>query len=369
LILAPSLQAQFNTLHAFSGAPVDGKWPQGSLIPKGSTLYGLTFHGGALDVGTVFKISVNGTGYALLHTFTGSTLDGAYPSFASLVMYGSTLYGMTSEGGASGGGTIFKINVNGTGFAVLHSFASGSCPYGSLTLIGTTLYGVTLYGGVGRWGSLFKIQLNGTGLRVLHSFAYGTDGAYPCGALKYVGTKLYGMTTRGGAADQGTIFKINPDGTGYARLHSFTGGALDGSRPHDNNSFVAGLSVLYGMTTEGGASGVGTIFKINVNGTGFAVLHSFGGGATNGRYPYGSLTLVGTALYGMTRYDGVGYDGTIFRINKNGTGFGLVLTHPGSDPYGSLIRNVSTTYGDMLYGMASEGGNYDCGIIFSYKLN
>jgi uncharacterized repeat protein (TIGR03803 family) len=367
LVLAPYLQAQFNTLHPFSGAPADGKWPQGSLVLKGSTLYGLTDQGGALDVGTIFKINVNGAGYALLHTFTGSTSDGANPNFASLVLSGSTLYGMTCAGGTKGGGTIFKINVNGTGFKVLHSFDGG--PYGSLTLRGTTLYGVTQYGGSANWGTIFKINVNGTGFKVLHSFGVGADGYGPCGVLKYTGTKFYGMTMRGGAAGQGIIYKINPDGTGYAPLHSFIGGALDGARPYYNNSFVAIGSVLYGMTLEGGANDRGTIFKINANGTGFALLHSFGGGAADGRYPYGALTLVGEALYGMTRYDGVGHDGTIFSINTDGLGFGLVLTFgPGSNPYGTLIRKVSTTYGDMLYGVASEGGDYNYGIIFSYKL-
>ena len=71
---------------------------------------------------------------------------GANP-YGSLTLSGSTLYGMTSEGGAYGAGTIFQINTDGTGYKVLYSFGSvandGAYPYGSLTLSGTTLYGMT----------------------------------------------------------------------------------------------------------------------------------------------------------------------------------------------------------------------------------
>ena len=35
-----------------------------------------------------------------------------------------TLYGTTSNGGASGVGTVFKVNPDGTGFATLVSFDS-----------------------------------------------------------------------------------------------------------------------------------------------------------------------------------------------------------------------------------------------------
>src|SRR5450755_3107577 len=61
---------------------------------------------------------------------------------------------------------------------------------------------------------------------VLHNFnpTPGSDTpvvAGPDGAL-------YGMTTGGGSIGFGTIFKVNPDGTGFTNLYSFTGGADGG---------------------------------------------------------------------------------------------------------------------------------------------
>src|SRR5271167_899497 len=102
-----------------------------------------------------------------------------------------------------------------------------------------------------------------------------------------VGSTLYGTTAnaRGGSAAAGTVFSINPDGTGFSLLHTFTGG--DGYWP------LAGLTVsgspLFGVTSNGGSDDDGTIFSINTDGSGFAVLHSFTGANGDGAIPDGDL--------------------------------------------------------------------------------
>ena len=106
------------------------------------------------------------------------------------------------------------------------------------------------------------------------------------------------MTLGAGTGASGTIFKINIDGTGYQVLHSFGTVPNDGYSPY--GSLTLSGSTLYGMTEAGGANGKGTIFQINADGTGYQVLYSFGSVASDGCYPYGSLTLSGTTLYGMT---------------------------------------------------------------------
>src|SRR2546421_484808 len=85
----------------------------------------------------------------------------APPSFSALAVSGPTLFGMTASGGAGGVGTIFRVNTDGTGCGLLHSFdaaaGDGWQPAGSLTLSGSTLYGMTRQGGGGA-GTIFKIQ-------------------------------------------------------------------------------------------------------------------------------------------------------------------------------------------------------------------
>ncbi len=365
--LVTSLQAQINLLHSFAGGATDGAYPAGSLILKGSTLYGMTSNGGTSNFGMIFKINTNGTGFALLHSFAGGATDGDYPE-GSLILKGSTLYGMTVGGGPYDYGTIFKINTNGTGFVLLHSFAGGATdgeyPKGSLILKGSVLYGMTNGGGSSDVGTLFKINRNGSEFVLLHSFAGAADGASPCDSLILKGSALYGMTEIGGTSNWGTIFKINTNGSGFALLHTFTGTASDGQMPY--GSLILKGSAMYGITQYGGASGDGAIFKINTNGTGFVLLHSFIG--TDGLYPFGSPIIKGSTLYGMAWNGGASSFGTIFKMNKDGTGFVLLhsfagATSDGAYPHGSLILKGST-----LYGMTNVGGASNKGAILSYNL-
>jgi uncharacterized repeat protein (TIGR03803 family) len=331
---------------------------------------GMTRFGSGGTYGTIFSINTDGTGYSLLHGFSGSSTDGRGP-YGSLVLSGSKLYGMTEYGGSGGGlGTIFSMNTDGTGFGLVHSFAGGSSdgsqPYDSLTLAGSKLYGITSAGGSSDKGTIFSVNTDGTGFSLLHSFTGSSaDGRFPQGSLTLSASKLYGMTNNGGSSDSGTIFGINTDGTGFNLLHSFTGGATDGQSA--TGSLTLFGSKLYGMTDNGGISDKGTIFSIDTDGTDFSLLHSFSGGSSDGGNSDGSLTLYGTKLYGMTRTGGSSNQGVIFNINTDGTGFGVIESFVGSPsdgsaPFGDLTLS---TDGQTLYGMTYTGGAADLGVIFS----
>ena len=202
----------FNLLKSFTGGASDGALPYGSLILSGSTLYGMTSQGGSSGSGTIFSIDISGSGFTLLHSFTGGASDGALP-YGPLILSGSTLYGMTSSGGSSGSGTIFSINASGSGFTILHSFAGGASdganPQKSLILSGSTLYGMTYSGGSSNDGTIFSIDVSGSGFTLLHSFAGGSsDGRNPYGGFILSGSTLYGMAENGGSSNDGIIFSL-----------------------------------------------------------------------------------------------------------------------------------------------------------------
>src|SRR5262245_42383197 len=116
----------------------------GPLVLLSNTLYGTAYYSGNYYGGTIFKIKTDGSGFAVLRQFTRSN-DGASP-YGGLRLRGTTLYGTTAAGGASGNGTVFKIKPDGTDFAILKSFAGsdGRFPYGELTWAGANLYGTTM---------------------------------------------------------------------------------------------------------------------------------------------------------------------------------------------------------------------------------
>lgn len=367
LLAAATAVNAFELLHSFDGQPADGEWPYGELILDGSTLYGMTERGGVSNNGVVFSIPVTGGAPTLLHSFAGQPTDGAWP-YGSLILDGGVLYGMTCYGGANDVGVIFKVNTDGSGFELLHEFTDGNDdganPFGSLILDGGTLYGMTQGGSDYGMGVVFKINTDGSGFGLLHKFQWVAGNCTnPRGSLVLNSGVLYGMTSDGGTSDCGAVFKINTDGSGFSLIHHFAGGVDDGAYPF--GSLILDSGVLYGMTSEGGDNGIGVIFKINTDGSGFSLLHEFAGGADDGGWPYGDLTLSGANFYGMTSEGGDDNNGVIFKIGTDGSGFSLIHEFAGGAgdgecPDGSLIIS-----GGKYYGMTIGGGDSDSGVVFT----
>jgi uncharacterized repeat protein (TIGR03803 family) len=181
------------------GTNSDGVAPN-ALIMSAETLFGAASAGGSFGEGTVFRLRADGTGFRVLHTFTGFPDDGGNPS--GLVLSGTTLYGTTDEGGTWNAGTVFAVNTDGTGFRVLYSFNSTSdgwqptqSPAG-LVVSGGMLYGTRAQGGSSGSpgngnGTVFAISTDGARFTVLYNFTRG--GSYPYGNLVLSGGMLYGF--------------------------------------------------------------------------------------------------------------------------------------------------------------------------------
>lgn len=360
-ILSITANAQYTTILDFAGTS-NGSNPWGDFISDGTYLYGTTSAGGTSDFGVVFKIKLDGTGYAKLHDFGGSS-DGRQPR-GSLMYDGTFLYGTTLQGGVSDMGVIFKIKPDGTGFLKLLDFSgasNGKLPHGSLIMDGTFLYGMTVQGGTYDLGVIFKIKPDGSGYVKLLDFAGTINASNPYGSLITDGTFLFGMTYYGGVNDMGVVFKIKPDGTGYSNILDFSGSS-SGSNPI--GSLISDGTFLYGMTSIGGINSYGTIFKIKSDGTGYSKLLDFDN--AYGDQPNGSLIFDGTYLYGMTRLGGVNSLGVIFKMNPDGTGYTRLYDFDGTngrEPFGSIIID-----GTFLYGMTYQGGTSNYGVIFKYGL-
>ena len=162
-------------------------------------------------MGNIFSVGIDGTNYRNLLSFTGSAgaASGNDP-YGDLLLSGSTIYGMTIDGGADGVGNIFSVGVDGSDYQNLYSFtggtASGRYPDGSLILARTTLYAMTPDGGADGAGNIFSVGVDGSSYQNLYSFTDGADGAYPLGNLTLSAGTLFGMTYEGGASDDGTVF-------------------------------------------------------------------------------------------------------------------------------------------------------------------
>jgi uncharacterized repeat protein (TIGR03803 family) len=386
----PVIGQGFTNLHNF--VFTNGTYPLASLILSGSTLYGTAQnYGGGTGggYGSVFKMGIDGSNFTALHIFSGGTDGGNLNS--SLVLANGVLYATAAFGGGLNYGCVFRISTNGTGLINLHNFSvpstnspytngDGTYPVCGLIFSGSTLYGMANGGGNAGVGNIFAVNTNGAGFTNLHSFNV-SDGQYPAANLILSGTTLYGMTPGGGAFHSGNIFSVTTNGTGSTELFNFppTSGVLfsnsDGAFPQ--GSLLLSGGTLYGTASEGGSAGNGTVFRINTNGSAFGVLHTFSvtsgalGTNSDGASPEAELILSDGVLYGTAKYGGSGGSGTVFRLNTDGTGFATLYSFSAADPVTGTNRDGAhpvsglVLSGGILYGTASSGGTAGYGTAFS----
>ena len=358
---SPSVAQTFQIIHQFVGG--DGANPAGELLWFGGAFYGATTAGGQYNTGTVFKVNADGTGFATLKHFTGG--DESAPC-GDLVCSGDTLYGTTGGGPDFAAGTVFKMGLDGSGYLVLKHFAGsdGWGPKSGLLLDKSVLYGTTFHGGsnvtIYGDGTVYRLNTDGSGYTVLRRFS-GGDGRFPTGGLIMDGTTLLGTTTFGGGASAGTLFQMDTDGNGFSQLFSFT----FASGFHPQGRLLLAEGSLYGNTSNGGLDpNWGTVFNFARNGSGLGPLKQFTD--VDGRNPMGRLIQSGANLFGTTYTGGSSNAGTAYAVSTNGSAF-MVLKHfAGTD--GSFPNAGLTLLGDSLYGMTRLGGISNLGVIFKLSL-
>ena len=324
----------------------------------------------------------------VLHSFGGA--DGAWPR-GSLVAVGGFLYGGTTLGGDANSGTVFRVRPDGTGFQSLYSFTAGKDNglgnqphHNSLLLTGDALVGAARQGGntdndtdegaqKDGNGTIFRIETSGSGYAVLETFHGGerspaTPHSPP--QISPDGRTLYGMSAGGGKDRHGTLYAMRVDGAGFRILHHFE--KSRGKEPHGTVVFD-GASTLLGMTRLGGtlsdgSEGAGVIFRYDLTTGAYQVLHVFAkntsdNGDTN---DHGFLSLAGGYYYGTTELGGKYGLGVLFRLRADGSDFSIVHsfggTGDGRKPFGSLVQ-----VGEWFYGTTTVGGDHDDGTLFRLR--
>jgi uncharacterized repeat protein (TIGR03803 family) len=328
-----------------------------------------------------------------IYSFQGG-LDGGIPEAGLIFDNSGAVYGVSS-GGQNGSGIVFMATppVAGSGQTqwtktTLYAFqggADGAFPQATLTFDSNgALYGATREGGSGNSGTVFKLSPPAAGSpqtawtkTTLYNFQNGSDGANPLSgvALDNAGA-LYGTTVRGGATNNGVVYKLTPAQGGYREtlLYSFQGD-LDGANPYSSVTFDAAAGgALYGTTAFGGHRGAGTVYKLSApaNGQGpwiKTLIRSFDG--VEGNFPRANVVFGSDhALYGAT-YGGGAYNaGMLYKLTPPASPVGqwgeTVLYNftggpDGANPYSAIAFD---SYG-TLYGTAYNGGASSAGVLFT----
>ena len=265
-----------------------------------------------------------------------------------------------------------------TEFTIMHRFTGDqddASDSSSSLIVGSdgNFYGTSRNGGSASSGAIFRLTPTGQ-TTVLHSFDQGgfLDGYQPQSSLLQANDgNFYGVAGTGGPANNGTLFRLTPDGN-FTVLHAFTGG-LDGGGPA--GSLIQGQDgSLYGVAASGGSTagsfgtGYGVIYRLTLDDI-FTVLYVFTN-AADGAVPIDKLIQVGDGSFcGVTRGDYVSTYGSVFRLATDGTlktlhQFVPYVHDNGALPEAGLLLSTN----GYLYGTTSEGGAYDGGIIFRLSL-
>jgi len=348
--VAQDTRPTLTTLYSFAGGS-DGSDPlAGVVIGPGGVLYGTTQLGGTSNNGTVFSLTPPAAPggpwtETLLHSFAGSPDDGANPQEGVVISGAGILYGTTVSGGLSD--CIFEYC--GTAFSLKPPASPG-----------------------GAWTETVLYRFN------------NSIGSNPEGSLVIGSGVLYGTTSLGGTASNGTVFSLTPptsSGGAWTEtvLHDFTPLSGDGGGPEAGVAIGSG-GVLYGTTFFDGL-GSGTVFSLTPPASPGGswtetVLYNFGSTVHDGLYPMSAVVIGdGGVLYGTTQ-DGGSTSGS---CGFMGCGTVFVLTPPGSAGGAwteSILHYFNSTDGaepfagvvigrGALYGTTAYGGTANSGTVFS----
>jgi uncharacterized repeat protein (TIGR03803 family) len=206
-------------LYNFTGG-ADGNRPRSLLMDATGTIYGTASEGGANSEGVVFQLANSNGNWTetVLHSFGGDG-DGTGSPYGALAKDpAGNLYGTTINGGEDGQGSVFELSPSNGGWsaATLYSFtggADGENPEDGVSLASGALYGTTSRGGASGGGTVFELtNPNGTWMEtVLHSFSGGSDGSLPYARpiVDKSGT-IFGTTVDGGKHARGVAYEITP---------------------------------------------------------------------------------------------------------------------------------------------------------------
>jgi hypothetical protein len=321
----------FEIVHEFFEKEFNDKYAKfyqnyrmGSLIIVNNVIYGTINTGGSGFGGFIFSINTDGSDYKLLHNFIWDDTDGFQP-VGKLVYSDSVLYGVTygwvnhsSENDElKNPGIVYRIYSNGKYFMILHEFIHTDTDARestfSLILKDSFLYGITWCDGTPNssnadQGIEFKINTDGKDFKYLRSKFKDKFFTSTSSAIFKSDSTFY--CTTAGFSNYGTLYRLNPDGTGYNELHKFKSDIKDGFGPIGE---LAGTNDFIYGTTELGGTDSGTVYRIKKDGSNYEILHNFiSNNQEDGSKPYSGLVLYKGALYGTTYLGGKNNFGTLY---------------------------------------------------------
>jgi uncharacterized repeat protein (TIGR03803 family) len=334
--------------------------------------------------GTVFSLTPAGK-FTLLHTFAAGTtktypngnLPGQIIQGPDGKLYGYTLFGgIGGCNGYCGGGVLYRVNTNGTGFQILHEFCSETkCAdggTGGVAGMGSdgNLYGASFQGGTGNCGSfyvgcgtIFRVTPSTGAYEVVFNFPGSTD-EFPSSFIPASDGTFYGIDL--GLQGQSLLHftpatgKIQSVALNFPTFNGLPSSAL--SLAFGPNGNLNGIYHIYGR------SGLG-LFEVPKDGSNLQLFPFYttvnGGGSPDG------LLLASDGNFWVADFNGSTGHGDIITLSPSTGGLLQTLTPFGSrgavgaDPLALIQAKDGTLWGTTDQGGKASAGHFADGTVFS----
>jgi uncharacterized repeat protein (TIGR03803 family) len=380
----------FTSLYSFTGGNDGSNCYGGLLLASDGNLYGTTESGGVYGLGTVFRITTDGT-LTTLVSFDG--YQGANPECTLIQGTDGHLYGTTQNGGANGRGAIFRLSLDSPlqitqqpqpqqGFAgdtVTFSVAT----FGSLPVSYQWLKNGTNLSDGGNVSGSSSRTLTLTNLGVADAAMYSVVVSNVYGAMTSAGARLEvifsppylisgpeAQTVLVGATATFSV-KAAGDALSYQWQENGTnlidGGNISGSATPTltlasvaaTNAGTYSVIVSNALDVLSSPSATLTVLPVNPPGSSLTSLRSFSGGTTPFNPHAGVIEGTDGNFYGTTLNGGSGLYGTAFRVWASGYGVMHSFTNgvDGATPLAGLIQaSDGNFYGATLHGLGASLG-------------
>ena len=284
------------------------QFPAGEVLYYNNKIYGMTAAGGAYQNGGIYEYNAATGVYVIKFSFPVNVRPKT--DQGGLTLYNNKFYGVTYYGGASNLGTLFEYDPASNNFFIKHEFqnATGYWPSAQLSVFNGKLYGSCRTGSTNDAGNIFEYD-PATGVYAQKVIMGGNFGNAIRGKLTLYNDKFYGAASYGGSNNEGTIFVYDPAVNSFFKKADFTG--INGSGAFGGLTEFNGM--FYGTTFKGGNADSGTIYQydpVNEVITKKADLNY-----TTGTWSHNKLTLLNNKFYGTTSLGGTSKEGTVFQFD------------------------------------------------------
>lgn len=357
---------KYRLLHSMSSEVENGITNQLTLGTDGSLYYTVS-QGGTDARGAAFRMTPRGA-VTTIYQFPGASQAGSYPVNLSLNADGD-FYGATTQG-PPGWGAVFRMPRGGQ-VRVLNSLPDSHglsrSPITDLAIDGGDL----LFGLFYPDATVFqRMSAKGKVLSTVTADAVIGHAMASAHLARGADRNWYGVTRQGGANGLGTVYRVSPVGVASVLLPFSVDGPVGYPAGQGASVTAARDGALYLVTTGGAANGLGAISRVTLDGA-VTVLHDF---ATADDIGYGVqgplLSASDGRLYGASSSGGAGAKngargGTVFRLSLDGTlkvirAFGDPDTTQGDGPYGTLTEAPDGS----LYGIVRYGAGLGLGGLY-----